>query len=77
MEIIKSMYFKIAILSIFAFLVIFQMIYDIIALSNKSYLSSDFITKDLLITSLVISILLLGLLIYGYIAIILKNLKKQ
>lgn len=76
MNFLKNIYVKIAVVSIFSFLVIFQIIYDIIALSNSSYLNSDFMTKELIITSLVISIILLALSIYIYIKIILQAIKK-
>ena len=77
MKFLKNLYVRIEIVSVLSFLVIFQIVYDIIALSEANYINSDFITKELIIVSLIISILLLVLCIYLYVRIIKQAIKNK
>ncbi len=76
MKFLENLYVRFAMVGVLTFLVIFQIIYDIIALSEVNYVDSDFITKELIIVSLIISILLLVLCIYLLVRIIQQVIKK-
>jgi len=77
MKFFKNLYVRIALVSVLSFLVIFQIVYDIIALSEANYINSDFITKELIIVSLIISVFLLALCIYLYVRIIKQAIKNK